>query len=701
MTTTSTTPTGTGPTPPFPDRRPVVTETHGDSRIDEYAWMRDRDAPATIAHLEAENAYTEAMTAQSAPLRERLYAEIVARIRQTDESAPVPHGPWLYASRTEEGRQYPILVRRPRTGAGSDGEQEQVILDQNSLAEGHEYLRVGDAAVSPDHQLLAYTVDVNGSEQFRLRIRDLETGRDLDDDVERVYYSLAWAADNRTLLYTRPDAAMRPWQVWRHRVGTPAAADTLVLQEDDDRFFTEVQRTRSGRLLLIAVGSKTTTEWWMLDAADPGAAPRLVEPRTQGHEYSVDHHGNSLYILSNDGAVNFRLFAAPLDAPQRAGWREVIPHRDDVKLDGIDLFAEHMVLYERAGGVRRISVGAVGSADTRVVEQPEPVYVAYPGGNREWETGTLRFEYSSLVTPRSAIDYDMRSGARTVVKEEPVLGGYDREQYVTERLWANAPDGVQVPVSVVRRRDVPLDGSAPALLYGYGSYEISTEPSFSSLRLSLLDRGVVYAIAHVRGGGEMGRRWYDDGKLMRKRNTFTDFIAAADHLVSSGYTAHDRLAIRGGSAGGLLIGAVVNLRPDLAAAALAQVPFVDVVTTMLDDTLPLTVTEYEEWGDPNQPEAYAYMRSYSPYDNVAEQDHPAVLATGGLNDPRVGFWEPAKWVARLRERGSGNRPVLLQMEMGAGHGGPSGRYEAWRKEAFALAFVLDRLPGWHEPAAST
>jgi oligopeptidase B len=686
--------TETSPTPPVAEKRPVVHEIHGDRRTDEYAWLRERDDPAVIAHLELENAHADTVTAATADLRQRIYEEIVGRVQQTDESAPIPHGPWLYATRTEEGRQYPILVRRPRSDPHSD---DQVILDQNALAEGHEYLRVGDVAISPDHRRLAYTVDTDGSEQFRLRIRDLDSGTDLDDEVERTYYSLAWSADGRTVFYTRPDAAMRPWQVWRHTLGTPQTTDTLVLQEDDERFFAEVSRTRSGALILVTLGSKTTSEVRLLPADKPEADLQVVAEREQGHEYQVDHHGDTLYIVSNAGAVNFRLMATPLATPGREHWREVIPHRDDVKLDGLDLFAEHMVLYERAGGLRRISHGPVGSAQTAVIPQAEEVYVASPGSNREWDTDKLRFEYSSLVTPRSAIDYDMRTGARTVVKEEPVLGGYDRSRYLTERLWATAPDGVRVPMSVVRRRDVPLDGSAPALLYGYGSYEISTEPSFGVPRLSLLDRGVVYAIAHVRGGGEMGRRWYEDGKLMRKRNTFTDFIACADHLVARGYTGHDRLAIRGGSAGGLLIGAVVNMRPDLAAVALAHVPFVDVVTTMLDETLPLTVTEYEEWGNPNQEAAYRCMLSYSPYDNVGAAEHPAVLATAGLNDPRVGYWEPAKWVARLRERTTGSRPLLLQTEMGAGHGGPSGRYEAWRKEAYALAFMLGRLSGWHNP----
>ncbi len=680
--------TSPAPTPPAADRRPVVHEAHGDSRVDEYAWLRERDDPAVIAHLEAENAYCEAMTAHTAALRQRLYDEIVARIQQTDSTAPVPEGAWEYYSRTEEARQYPILCRRPRGARDDSG--EQAILDQNALAEGHGYLRVGDAVVSPDQRLLAYTVDTNGSEQFTLRIRDLESGRDLDDAVEPVYYSLAWASDSATVFYTRPDAMMRPWQVWRHRVGEDASADRLVLQEDDDRYFASVSRTRSGALILVALESKVTTEVHLLSAAAPDGELRVVEPRRQGHEYSVEHHGETLYIVSNDGAVNFRLMAAPVATPGRAHWQEVVPHRDDVKLDGVDAFASHLALYERAGGMRRISVRSVDGGATHVVEQPESVYVAMPSSNREWDTAVLRFEYSSLVTPRSSIDYDTRTRARTVVKQEPVLGGYEPSRYVTERLWATAPDGVRVPISAVRRRDTPLDGSAPCLLYGYGSYEISTEPSFASTRLSLLDRGFVYAIAHVRGGGEMGRRWYEDGKFARKSNTFTDFIACADHLVAAGWTSHRRLAIRGGSAGGLLIGAVLNLRPDIAAVALAHVPFVDVVTTMLDETLPLTVTEYEEWGDPNQPDAYRDMLAYSPYDNVRQAAYPAVLATAGLNDPRVGYWEPAKWVARLRERGTGDRPVLLQTEMGAGHGGPSGRYDAWRKEAFALAFVLDQ-----------
>ena len=685
------------PSPPAAERRPVVHEIHGDHRVDDYAWLRERDDPAVIAHLEAENVYTDAMTEHTAALRQRLYDEIVGRIQETDSSAAYPYGAFEYYIRTEEGRQYQILCRRPR-GSGEGG-AEQVILDHNALAEGHEYMRVGDTAFSPDQKLVAYSVDTDGSEKYTLRFRELDTGADLDDTVAGVYYSLAWASDNATIFYTRPDSAMRPYQVWRHRLGTPAAADTLVLQEDDERFFASVERTRSGALILIELRSVLTAEVHLLPADAPDAAPAVIEPRRQGHDYgSVADHGDSLFIVSNEDAVNFRLFEAPIATPGRAHWREVIPHRDDVKLDSIDAFAGRLVLHERAGGMRRISVRRIGDGDTHVIEQPESVYVAYPGVNLEWDTPVLRFGYSSLVTPPSDVDYEVATRTRTVVKQQPVLGGYDSSRYVTERLWATAPDGVRVPISAVRRRDTPLDGTAPALLYGYGSYEVSIDPSFSSMRLSLLDRGFVYAIAHIRGGGEMGRRWYEDGKFAHKMNTFTDFIACADHLVAQRWTSPDRLAIRGGSAGGLLMGAVLNLRPDLAAAAVAQVPFVDSINTMLDNSLPLTVTEHEEWGDPNQPDAYRTMRAYSPYENVHAADYPAVLATTGLNDPRVGYWEPAKWVARLRERRTGDRPVLLQIEMVAGHGGPSGRYDAWRKEAFVLGFVLDRLPGWHEPS---
>jgi oligopeptidase B len=668
---------------------------HGDVRSDDWYWLRNRDDPEVIAYLEAENAYAEAALAPLAPLRERIFDEIKSRVQETDESAPVAEGPWEYTSRTLEGSQYGVHCRRPR-GAGP--ESATVVLDENILATGHDYFALGGFEVTPDHRVLAYSVDFDGSERYTLRFRDLETGADLPDVVENVTYGLAWADDARTCFYVRPDDAMRPYEVWRHTLGTPAADDVLVLREDDERFYVGVERTRSGRFVLIDVSSKLTSEVWFVPTAAPTAELRVVEPREQGHEYAVEHHwsealGDRFLILTNQGgrARNFELDTTPTEAPARANWTALVPHRDDVKLDSVNAFAEHLVLSERANGLERLRVMHVGTGDIREIEMPDPVYSVWVGPNPEFATRTLRYGYTSLVAPVTDVDYDMDTRAATIVKTQPVLGGYDPTQYVSARQWATATDGTKVPISLVHRRDTPIDGSAPALLYGYGSYEISTDPSFRPSRLSLLDRGFVFAIAHIRGGGEMGRQWYEAGRLEHKANTFTDFVACAEHLVASGYTSPARLAARGGSAGGLLMGAVANLRPDLFAAIVAEVPFVDVVTTMLDPSLPLTVTEWEEWGDPREPEAYARMKAYSPYDNVRAADYPALLVTTGLNDPRVQYWEPAKWVAKLRVLSTSGKPILLRTEMGAGHGGPSGRYDAWRDEAIVLAFVCDAV----------
>jgi oligopeptidase B len=684
-----------GPRPPVADRRPIVRSAHGDDRVDDYAWLRNRDDPAVIAHLEAENAWTETALAHVGDLRERLYTEMVGRVQETDTGAPVPHGPYVYYTRTVEGAQYAVHCRRP-----SGGGDEQILLDENVVAGDHGYFHLGDAEVSPDHGTLAYSVDFTGAERYTLHVRSLETGVDLAYVLEGVSYSIAWSSDATSLFYTRPDAAMRPWQIWRHQLGAANDTDALVLQEDDERYFASVARTRSGAYILIALNSQMTSEVHLLRSDDPTAAPSVIEPRRQGIEYAVDHHDDRLFIVTNDEALNFRLVAAPVATPSREHWVEVVPHREDVKLEGVDLFARHAVLFERIDGLRRITIMRLRDGASHVIDQPESVYAASPGSNPEWDTDTLRFEYTSLVTPRSAVDYGMESHERTTVKQEPVLGGYDPGDYVTGRLWAVAADGARVPISFVHRRDVALDGTAPALLYGYGSYEICIDPRFNSARLSLLDRGFVYAIAHIRGGGELGRRWYEDGKLLHKRNTFTDFIACADYLVEQRFTSHARLAIRGGSAGGLLMGAVVNLRSDVAAAVVAEVPFVDCLTTMFDPDLPLTVGEYEEWGNPNDATTYAYMRSYSPYDNVVPGRHPALLVTAGLNDPRVGYWEPAKWVARLRDGSDGASPILLKTELGAGHGGASGRYDSWRDEALVLAFVIDTVAPQGGPVAT-
>ncbi|HSK24216.1 MAG TPA: S9 family peptidase [Egicoccus sp.] len=695
--------------PPVAERRPHTHQRHGDTVEDPWYWLRERDDPAVRAHLEAENAWTEAHLAPLQPLIDTLFDEIKSRVQETDASVPTLDGGWLYYRRTLEGQQYSIHCRRPAPPHVTDlralpddlrrpvdpespPADEVVLLDENVEAGEHDFFRLGGYAVSPDHRLAAELVDTNGSERFTIRVRDLTTGDLLPDTIEGAAYSLAWFGDSATFLYTIPDDAWRPHKIMRHRLGTDPADDELVHQEDDERFWCGVGRFRSDRFLAISVGSKVTSEWYLLDADDPAARPRLVATREYGVEYDVDHSGDELFIVTNaDGAEDFKLVTAPVDDPGRDNWADLVPHRPGVRLEGADAFATHLVLHERTEARTQLRVldPATGEGDVLVMD--EEVYTAGTGPNPRFDSRVLRLVYTSLTTPTQVIDVDLDTGERTLLKQQPVRGGYDRESYVSWREWATAPDGTRVPISLVRRADTPLDGTAPCLLYGYGSYEISIDPSFSPLRLSLLDRGFVFAIGHIRGGGEMGRRWYEDGKFLAKANTFVDFVACADHLVEQAITARDRLAIRGGSAGGLLIGASLNLRPDMAAAAVAEVPFVDVVNTMSDPSIPLTVIEYDEWGNPEDREFYEVMRAYSPYDNVQAADYPALFVTAGLNDPRVQYWEPAKWVARLRETATGGGPILLRTELGAGHAGRSGRYDAWRDEARTLAFVIDRV----------
>ncbi|MDH4146242.1 MAG: S9 family peptidase [Acidimicrobiia bacterium] len=694
-----------GSVPPKAKQVPVERHVHGETTVDPFAWLRDRDDPDTIAYLEAENEYTEAALEPTAPLRARLFEEIRSRVQETDLSVPNRKGTWWYYNRTEEGAQYGISCRRAAADdlAYDEHAPEQVLLDQNVEAEGHEYFAVGVFEVSHDHSLLAWAADTNGSEKYELRFRDLGRGVDLDDTISGVYYGSAWAADNRTFFYVRPDDSMRPYQLWRHVLGTPTAEDVLVYQEDDERFFLGVGSTRDERYIALHCGSKVTDEWRLLDADDPTGTPRVVAEREQGVEYGVDHHSGRLFIVTNaDGAENFKLVEAPADTPGREHWRDVIGPRDDVKLSGVEAFVEHLLLYERSEGLQRIRVRRLADGEEWEIDQPEAVGTATGSANPEFDTTVIRYGYQSMVTPSSLFEYDLVTRERRVLKQQPVLGGYDPSEYATERVWAPADDGVEVPVSLVYRRGLARDGSAPALLYGYGSYEASVDPYFSSIRLSLLDRGFVFAIAHIRGGGEMGRRWYLDGKFLNKRNTFTDFVAAARHLVGEGWTSPARLAIRGGSAGGLLMGAVVNEAPDLFGAVVAEVPFVDALNTILDPLLPLTVLEWEEWGNPvASAEYYAYMKSYAPYENVEAKDYPPMLVTAGLNDPRVSYWEPAKWVAKLRVTKTDANPLLLKTEMGAGHGGPSGRYDVWRDEALVLAFVIDTVGAPAEPAPGT
>jgi oligopeptidase B len=671
---------------------PRVQTVHGESRIDEYHWLRNREDPEVLAHLEAENRYTESVMRHTEGLQELLYQELRGRIKEADLSAPVPWDGWLYYDRTETGEQYPIFCRR----RDEDGAPEEVLLDLNRLAAGHAYFRMGAFEISPDHRLLAYSVDTSGAEAYTVFLKDLATGELLAETIERTAPTAAWANDSRTLFYIVLDDARRPSRLFRHTVGSNPVADVLVHFEPDDAFYLDINRSRSRRFLVLDLASHATSEVRYASADRPEEEFRVVEPRRHGVEYSLTHHGDRFYIVTNDGAANFRLLSAPVSEPGRANWTEVLPYRPEIRLDGAEAFERHLVVWERMDGLRRIRVVELATREEHLVPFPEPVYTVRPQENLEFGTSVFRFSYTSLVTPASVVDYDMDARTWTVRKQTEVLGGYDPSRYRSERTFAAAPDGTRVPVSLVYRLSLERDGSRPALLQGYGSYGYSFDPAFSSNLLSLLNRDYVVAIAHVRGGEEMGRAWYESGKLLHKRNSFTDFVAAAEHLVAEGYTSADRLAINGGSAGGLLMGAVTNLRPDLFQAVIAEVPFVDVVNTMLDASLPLTVIEYDEWGNPNDPAYYEYIRSYSPYDNVASRDYPHILVTAGLNDPRVAYWEPAKWTARLRARKTDGNRLLLRTNMGAGHGGASGRYDYLREVAFKYAFLLDVIGGGNE-----
>ncbi|MEY2452198.1 MAG: oligopeptidase [Acidimicrobiaceae bacterium] len=673
---------------PVAPRKPHVRKVHGDETVDDYYWLLDRDDPDTIAYLEAENAYTAEQTEHLGPMRDRLFEEIKARVQETDLSVPTRRGPWWYVTRTEEGKQYPIFCRRP---APDDEQNEEILLDANELAGDSPFFALGTIDVSPDHQLLAYSTDYDGAESYTLRFKNLTTGETLPDTVEGTYHGSAWATDNATCFYTTIDDAHRPYRLFRHRLGTASTDDVLVYEETDERFFLGVALTRSEQYIVVELGSKITTEVHVLDAAHPENALRVIEPRRQGLEYAVEHQGDRFLVLHNDGALNFELAEAPTSDPGRANWRTVIPHRDDTRLNDVDAFAGHLVVHLRRNALTGLRV-LRNDGDTHEIEFDEPLYSVDPGANFEYDTTTFRLGYESFVTPPTVYDYALDERTLELRKQQPVLGGYDPADYTQTREWAVAPDGTRVPVSVVRRATVALDGNAPCLLYGYGSYEHSLDPWFSAIRLPMLDRGIVFAVAHVRGGGECGRQWYEEGKLLHKRNTFTDFIASAEHLCATDYTSPNRLAARGGSAGGLLMGAVANLAPEQFAAIVGEVPFVDALNTILDPTLPLTVIEWEEWGNPTESaEVYWYMKSYSPYENVEAKAYPAILATAGLNDPRVGYHEPAKWVAKLRVTKTDDRPLLLKTEMGAGHGGPSGRYDLWRDQAFVMAFVIQAL----------
>ena len=686
----------------------METVLHGDRRVDHYAWLRQKENPEVIAYLEAENAYTDAILRPTETFQETLYQEMLGRILQTDLSVPYRLRGYLYFTCTEEGKQYPTHCRRLDTSSSLD----EMLLDLNRLSAGHSFLGLGAFEVSHDNQLLAYALDTTGFRQYTLHIKNLWSGRDFPEAIERVT-SVAWAADNRTLFYTVEDATTkRSHRLYRHVVGS-SEEDALIYDETDERFRIEIDRTRSGAFLLLLIASHTTSEVRFLPAMEPYGEFRLIASRETDHEYFVDHHPNPLtrenrganpqdtggyfFIRSNSRGRTFRLMCARVSDPQRSQWREIVPNRPDVMLAGIDVFRGHIVLSEREGGLPFLRILDLGteapdalSASHRI-EFSEPAYNASIGTNAEFDSNFVRYQYESFITPRSVFDYDVAKRESTVRKQQPVLGGYDSTQYVTERHHAPTADGTRVPISIVYRRDTPLDGTAPLLLYGYGSYGYSIAVTFSSNRVSLLDRGFIFAIAHIRGGGELGKPWHDAGRLRRKRNTFTDFIAAAEHLIARRYTTSESLVIEGGSAGGLLMGAVANMRPDLFRMVISHVPFVDVLNTMMDASLPLTVGEYEEWGDPRGSEDYFYMKSYCPYTNLEAKAYPVMLVKTGLNDSQVMYWEPAKYVAKLRTLKTDANHLLFKINMGAGHGGASGRYDYLREIALDYAFLLTEL----------
>lgn len=668
--------------PPTTEKKPKTTEINGDKLVDNYFWLRDKSNPAVIAHLEAENAYTAAIMKPTEALQEKLYSEILSHIKQTDISVPYRWGDYFYYTRTIEGKQYSVYCRKFKSLEAA----EQILLDVNEMAKGQKFMSIGSFAPSDDGNLLAYSTDNTGYRQYTLHVKNLQTGELLPESIERVD-NVAWATDNKTIFYVTEDAVTkRSDKFWRHVLG--ADKNDLILEEKDELFDIGIGKSRDKAVILLGAYSKTSTEFRFIPAGDPNAAWKVVVPRQADHEYDVDHRGDLFYIRTNKGAKNFRVVTAPVADPAEKNWKEFVAHRPAVKVEDINLFADHAVLSEWENGLEQIEIVDFKQNKRHRIVFPEPVYSTGLSNNREFNTSVLRYNYQSLTTPSSVFDYDMNTRKASLLKQTEVPGGFDKNNYKAERVFATAADGTKIPMSVVYRNTVKLDGSAPALLYGYGSYGISIPPGFSASRLALLDRGVVYVIGHIRGGGEMGEPWRDAGRMMNKINTFTDFIACAEHLVNNKYTSKDRIVIQGGSAGGLLVGAVANMRPDLFKAVVAQVPFVDVLNTMLDASLPLTTSEYIEWGNPNEKPAYDYMKKYSPYDNIHKADYPAMLVKVSLNDSQVPYWEGSKLVSKLRDYKTDKNPLLLKVNMGAGHGGASGRYDAIRETSFDYAFML-------------
>jgi oligopeptidase B len=665
---------------------PTTLEKHGHLRIDNYFWLRERESPEVIKHLNDENEYAAKEMAHTHAFEEKLFEEIKGRFKQTDMSVPYKRDDYFYYTRYEEGKEYAIYARKH----GSLDQPEEIMLDANVLAQGHEFFSIGGWAVSSGQDFLAYAVDTQGRRIYTVYLKNLTTSKILPDVLPNITENLTWANDNKTIFYGKQDeTTLRQYQIYRHVLGTDPAEDQLVFQEDNETFVTYIFKTKSKQFLMIVSSQTISQEYRYLDADNPSGQFKVFLPRQREHEYHVEHFQDRFIIRTNSEAKNFRLMSAPLEKPERENWQEIIPHRDDVYLGDFDLFKDYLVLEERARGLTQIRVIPWSGGAGHYLQFEEPAYRANLGVNLEFDTAQLRFEYTSMKTPLSIYDYHMAARSKTLLKREEVLGGFDTENYVTERLYAQAADGTTVPISILYRKGLKKDGGNPLLLYGYGSYGLSIDASFASPRLSLVNRGFVFAIAHIRGGQEMGRQWYEDGKLLKKKNTFADFVACAEFLINEKFTSPQKLFAMGRSAGGLLMGAVSNMRPDLFKGIVAEVPFVDVITTMLDSSIPLTSGEYDEWGDPNQRAYYDYMLSYSPYDNVEKKAYPAMLITGGLHDSQVQYWEPAKWAAKLRELKTDKNRLLLKTNMDAGHGGASGRFRRHRETAFSYVFLLD------------
>ena len=675
------------PAPPVAKKAPKTTEINGRTMVDNYYWLRDKKNPEVKAYLEAENAYTDAVMKPTEGLQKKLYEEMLSRIKETDIEVPYQEGDYFYYSRTEAGKQYQIHCRKK---GGMDA-PEEVVLDVNEMAKGQKFMSLGAYNVSDDGNLLAYTTDNTGFRQYSLAVKDLRTGKLLPDHAERVG-SVVWANDNKTIFYTvEDDTTKRQYQVYRHTAGT-SGSDKLAYEEKDEKFDVYAAKTRSKAYIVLFSASHTTSEARYLPAGEPAAEWKVMQPRKQGVEYYPDHNGNFFYIRVNDTGRNFRLVKAPVTDPRSQNWQEVVPHRANVMLDDTDFFKNYYVLSERENGLPQIRVTDLGSGRSRRIEFPEPAYASYGYTNREYDTSKFRYGYQSFITPRSVFEYDMASGKSTLLKQKEVPGGYDRTRYQVQQIYATASDGVKIPISVVYLKGAKLDGKGPLYLTGYGSYGYSIDIGFNSDLFSMIDRGVVAAVAHIRGGGEMGKAWHDDGRMMHKKNTFTDFVASAEYLVAQGYGSKDRLAIEGRSAGGLLMGAVLNMRPDLFHAALVGVPFVDVMNTMLDETLPLTVGEFEEWGNPKEKPAFDYMMTYSPYDNIEAKKYPNMLVRTSFNDSQVMYWEPAKYVAKMRAIRTDHNIMILKTNMDpAGHGGASGRYDRLHEKAFDYAYFLTQM----------